>query len=355
MQERRISFLQKEEVIEVASSSASDCVLRITLSGGDEAAFHVHCSHFVLLSSKITGLNPSVQQKTPVPFSFIHGKSPPNLNVVTALYRSSQAQVQNPSGIRPSSSTMNSWPSLNRLHASIACPIGGLSPNICFESVFFTTVIFTALLSTIRSPMLHVLATLLVLTRSCNFSSRFIRHMAPSPTASKPVRRPTPTRGRSGRAQKVSFRLPVEVAVLLREHVPNVSLFLRRLVYSELEKLPVYFEMEEFWLELEVCQLADELEKVHYWQKLVLKHGSYAEAYLQKLKGGFVRDRKPHFLPEPPPFVKPEELVTVSDIVKYREALAKRLVQLLNRLMELKLSKSRDTRLHADATTQKEE
>ena len=110
--------------------------------------------YLILLSSKITGLNPSVQQKTPVPFSVIQGKLPSNLSVVTALYRSSHAQAQNPSGIRPSSSTMNSWPSLNRLHASIACPIGGLSPNICFESVSFKTVIFTLLLFTIRSPLL---------------------------------------------------------------------------------------------------------------------------------------------------------------------------------------------------------
>ncbi len=176
-----------------------------------------------------------------------------------------------------------------------------------------------------------------------------------SSSASKLVRRPILTRGRGSRAKKVSFRLPVGVAVLLSEHIPNISLFLRTLVYDALEKLPVYLEMEEFRLELEVTRLAEELEKVHRWQKLVLKHGSYAEAYLQKLKGGIVRDRKLHFLPEPPPFVKPEELVTVSDIVKYREALAKRLVQLLDRLMELKLSRSRDTRLHADATTTKEE
>ena len=179
--------------------------------------------------------------------------------------------------------------------------------------------------------------------------------MAASPSAPKPVRRPTLSRRRSGRAKKVSFRLPVEVAVLLREHVSNVSEFLRGLVFEALEKLPIYFEMEEFRLELEVAYLTEELEKVHRWQKLVLKHGSYAEAYLQKLKGGIVRDRKPHFLPEPPPFVKPEELVTVSDIVKYRESLAERLVQLLNRLMELKLSKSRDSHTGQYATNQKEE
>ena len=141
----------------------------------------------------------------------------------------------------------------------------------------------------------------------------------------------------------------------MREHVPNVSEFLRKLVYSALGHLPVYLEIEEFWLELEVARLAEELEKVHRWQKLVLKHGSYAEAYLQELKGGIVRDRRPHFLPRPPPFVKPEELLTVSEIVMYRERLAKKLVQLLGRLMELKLSKSRDIHTSTYATTNKEE
>jgi len=162
-------------------------------------------------------------------------------------------------------------------------------------------------------------------------------------------------RSSSGRAKIVGFRLPVEVYVLLCSSVPNVSCFLRKLVFDALERLPVYFEMEEFRLELEVARLTDELEKVHRWQKLVLKHGSYAEAYLKELKGGIVRDRKPHFLPKPPPSIRPEELVTVSDIIEYREKLAKRLVKLLNRLMELKLSRSRDIRLHADATTKKEE
>jgi hypothetical protein len=164
----------------------------------------------------------------------------------------------------------------------------------------------------------------------------------PSPS-SKSVIRNTCSSGRRGRAKTVSFRVPVGVFVLLRRSVPNVSGFLRRLVFDGLERLPVVFEFEEFRLEVEVARLAEEMEKVHRWQKLLLKHGSYAQAYLEKLKGGIVTDRKPFFLPEPPPSVKPEELVTVSDIVKYRERLAKQLVGLLNRLMELKLSRSRDT------------
>ena len=103
-----------------------------------------------------------------------------------------------------------------------------------------------------------------------------------------------------------------------------------------------------------ICARA-RIENVHRWQKLVLKHGSYAGAYLQKLKGGIVRDRKPHFLPEPPPFIKQEELVIVSNIVEYREKLAKQLVELLDRLMELKMSRSRDTHASTYATTNKEE
>jgi len=157
------------------------------------------------------------------------------------------------------------------------------------------------------------------------------------------VRRMTQSSGR-GRAYttRVSFRVSVDVYRLLKGSVPNVSGFVRKVVYEAVQRLPVYYSMEEFQLEVEIARLADELGKVHRWQSLLLKHGSYAEAYLQKLKGGIVRDRKPHYLPEPPPFVKPEELLVVEDIVKYREKLAKQLVDKLNRVMQLKLSKSRD-------------
>lgn len=160
---------------------------------------------------------------------------------------------------------------------------------------------------------------------------------ASTPSPSDSVKRLT-RRSRSGRGYTsfVGFRLSRGVAVLLRESVPNVSGFLRKVVCEAVEKLPVYFSMEEFKLEVEIALLADELEKVHRWQSLVLKHGSYAEAYLEKLKGGLVQDRRPHFLPEPPPFVKPEEIVVVEDIVKYREKLARQLLVKVNRVMQLK-------------------
>ena len=154
--------------LKAASSTASRCVLRNTVSVvEDEVAFHAQWFYLILLISKITGLSPSVQQDTEVPSCFIQGKFPPYINVITALYRSFQAQWQNPSGIFPSSPTMNSWPSLNTLHASITCPIGGLSPNICLVSVFFSTVIFSLLLSTTTSPLLLLFADLSILTCSC--------------------------------------------------------------------------------------------------------------------------------------------------------------------------------------------
>ena len=122
-------------------------------------------------------------------------------------------------------------------------------------------------------------------------------------SASGTVKRYTHLRRRSGRAKIVGFRLPFEVYVLLRECVPNISGFLRKLVFDSLEKLTVVFEFEELGLELEISRLNEELEKVHRWQKLLLKHGSYAEAYLEKLKGGHVIDRKPFYVPQPLPSI----------------------------------------------------
>jgi hypothetical protein len=123
---------------------------------------------------------------------------------------------------------------------------------------------------------------------------------------------------------------------LLRENAVNVSGLLRRLVYEFLEKLPSYLEMEEFRLELEVARLSEELERVHRLQRQILKHGSYAEAYLKELRGGLVVDRQPFYVQKPRPEVKPEELLTVQAIVEYREALAKQLVRKVNRLLQLK-------------------
>jgi len=123
---------------------------------------------------------------------------------------------------------------------------------------------------------------------------------------------------------------------VLRKGVPNVSEFMRRLVYDAVENLPCYFECEEVRLEVEVALLCEELNRVHDYSKALLKHGSYAKDYLQRLKGGIVVDRKPFHLPEPPPEISKDELGTVESVVEYRELLASRLNQKLGRLMELK-------------------
>ena len=138
---------------------------------------HTFGSCWILSTLKMTGLRPSVQQDTEVPFSFIQGKFPPYINAVTTLYRSFHAQWQNPSGMSPPSPTMNSWPSSNTLQASIDWPIGGLSPKICLVSVFFNTVIFNLFLSTIKSPTLHFHADILALACSPSTPSSLVIHL----------------------------------------------------------------------------------------------------------------------------------------------------------------------------------
>jgi len=162
--------------------------------------------------------------------------------------------------------------------------------------------------------------------------------MAAASTPSKSVGRPTLISGGSSGTPSVvvRVRLPLNVYEVLRLNVGNVSGFLRGLVFDGLQRLPCVFETEEFKLEVEVAKLVEELRLVHSWQKAVLKHGSYAEAYLKQLKGGIVVDRKPYHYPKPQPEVKREELQTVQNIVEYRETLTKQLVEKLNRLITLK-------------------
>lgn len=138
------------------------------------------------------------------------------------------------------------------------------------------------------------------------------------------------------RSVKVQFRLDAGVYGVLRGGVPNVSLFLRGLVYRAVEVLPTYFECEEARLEVDVAALCEELNRVKGYSGALLKHGSYAKAYLEKLKGGVVVDRKPFYVSAPAPEVNKGELETVESVVEYRELLAVRLNEKLKRLIELK-------------------
>jgi len=160
-----------------------------------------------------------------------------------------------------------------------------------------------------------------------------------SPSASESVIRMTPKRSR-GRSARINFRVPFVVYRVLRGSVPNLSAFLRGLVFEALERLPTWLRLEEFRLEVEVAQLCEELEKLQRWGAMLLKHGSYAKAYLDEVKGqGVILDRKPFYLQpgqhyRPP--AKPEEILTLEELVKLREKLSIQLNQLLRRLIQLK-------------------
>jgi len=172
-----------------------------------------------------------------------------------------------------------------------------------------------------------------------SFDKTTTTNKASSTASSNSVLRNTPYRSGSGSPHSsvlVSFRLPSSVYAVVRRGVPNVSAYLRGLVYGDLERLPSLYSMEENRLEVEIAVLEDELEKVHRWQNLLRKHGSGAEAYLKELKGGEMSDRSPFYVEKPRADVKPEEMVVIESVVEYREALAKQLLEKLNRLMELK-------------------
>jgi hypothetical protein len=162
--------------------------------------------------------------------------------------------------------------------------------------------------------------------------------MATSTSASNRVVQSTNRSSRRGSLYgvKVQFRLDSRVYGVLRRAVPNLSEYMRKLVYDASKNLPSHCECEEVRLEVEVAQLVEELHRFHGYSKALLKHGSYAQAYLLSLKGGRVVDTKPFFQREVPPEVSKVELKTVESVVEYRELLAARLNEKLKRLVELK-------------------
>jgi hypothetical protein len=150
--------------------------------------------------------------------------------------------------------------------------------------------------------------------------------MASTSASSNRVLRSTQSssRRRSQYGVKVQFRIDGSVYRVLRKAVPNLSEYMRKLVYDAARKLPSYIENEEIRLEVEVAQLVEELHRFHSYSKALLKHGSYAQAYLQSLKGGRVIDTKPYYQRDVPPEVSKIELKTVESVVEYRELLAEK-------------------------------
>ena len=170
-------------------------------------------------------------------------------------------------------------------------------------------------------------------------------------SASKGVSRDTHPSS-SGRRQPrrtrfVSFRLPVEVVELLRLHVPNLSEFLRCCVYEKLQSLPFWLECEELRLRMELDMLERLMEDLKRKGTMLLKHGSYCEDYVRKVKGQFVVfDHKPystaHEKPRPP--AKPEEIATAEELAELRQKLSQIYNQKVRRLIQLE--KARISRLY---------
>jgi len=170
-------------------------------------------------------------------------------------------------------------------------------------------------------------------------------------SASKGVSRDTPPSS-SGRRQPrrtrfVSFRLPVEVVELLRLHVPNLSEFLRSAVYEKLQSLSFWLECEEFRLRMEIAELERLMEELKRRGTMLLKHGSYLEDYVRRVKGQLVVfDRRPYFMAgeKPRPPAKPEEIATIEELAMLREKLSQVYNQKVRRLIQLE--KARISRLY---------
>lgn len=93
-------------------------------------------------------------------------------------------------------------------------------------------------------------------------------------------------------------------------------------------------------LEAEVDLLIRDLDRVHGVQKAVLRHGSYAGAYVKELKGLDVRrvvlDVPPYNQRRERPEITEGERKLVEDMVVYRETVSEELREKVGRLMELK-------------------
>jgi len=97
---------------------------------------------------------------------------------------------------------------------------------------------------------------------------------------------------------------------------------------------------EELRLEAEIDILIQSLDRVHRDQKAVLRHGSYALAYMKELKGldvkRYVTDAPPYNAKHERPSLTAKELELVEKMVIYRRALAEELHEKLDKRMDLR-------------------
>ena len=93
-------------------------------------------------------------------------------------------------------------------------------------------------------------------------------------------------------------------------------------------------------LEAEIDILVQRLDRVHQEGKALLRHGTYAGAYMKELRGLNVRrlvvDLPPHNVKMERPALTEKELALVEKMVVFRRVIAGELWVKLNRLMDLR-------------------
>jgi len=155
----------------------------------------------------------------------------------------------------------------------------------------------------------------------------------------------------------MSIRIPTWLLQKIKEKgTSNISHFVRKLLLKEVE-CPSTTEEE---LEYELQRLKKEMEDLQDYHKTLLKHGSYAKDYLEKLKDGITVTHNPfNYSKALSPTLSQEEIGLVDETVKIREELAKQYCGKLKELLKLKREKykleSKTVDSSADAKTKNRE
>ena len=98
---------------------------------------------------------------------------------------------------------------------------------------------------------------------------------------------------------------------------------------------------------MEIAELERLMEELKRRGTMLLKHGSYCQDYVRRVKGQLVVfDRRPYFMAgeKPRPLAKPSEIATIEELAMLREKLSQVYNQKVRRLIQLE--KARISRLY---------
>jgi hypothetical protein len=137
----------------------------------------------------------------------------------------------------------------------------------------------------------------------------------------------------------ITIRVPLWLFQKLKEKgVQDISRFVRQFLVREIHS---GFSEEE-GLEYELQTLKDEMSNLQEHHTTLLKHGSYAKDYLNKLKDGVSVTHKPFtYSKAQTPTLSQEEIGLVNETVNLREELARQYCSKLKQLLEVKKQRYR--------------